>query len=56
MKLNNQTAKKLKEDFPIFNHNLGLVYLDNAATSQRPASVINTVKEFSERDNANVGR
>ncbi len=56
MKLNNNTAKVLKTDFPIFRHNLGLVYLDNAATSQKPASVINAVKEFSERDNANVGR
>ncbi len=56
MELNNNAAKSLKNDFPIFRHNLGLIYLDNAATSQKPASVINTVKEFSERDNANVGR
>src|SRR3990167_4387059 len=56
MELNNQTAKALKADFPIFRHNLGLVYLDNAATSQKPSSVTNAVKEFSERDNANVGR
>jgi len=56
MKLNNNTVKELKKDFPIFGHNLGLVYLDNAATSQRPLSVINAVKNFSERDNANVGR
>ncbi|MCX6749320.1 MAG: SufS family cysteine desulfurase [Candidatus Pacearchaeota archaeon] len=56
MKINNKIAKKRKEDFPIFRHNLGLVYLDNAATSQRPASVINAVKDFSEKDNANVGR
>src|SRR3972149_5019278 len=56
MELNNKTAKALKEDFPIFRHNLGLVYLDNASTSQKPASVLNAIKEFSERDNANVGR
>jgi len=56
MELNNQTAKALKNDFPIFKHNLGLVYLDNAATSQKPSSVINAVKDFTERDNANVGR
>jgi cysteine desulfurase/selenocysteine lyase len=56
MEINNKIAKRLKEDFPIFKHNLGLVYLDNAATSQRPSAVINAVKEFAERDNANVGR
>ena len=56
MELNNTIVKTLKNDFPIFRHNLGLVYLDNAATSQKPTSVLNAVKEFSERDNANVGR
>ncbi|MDP3991900.1 MAG: cysteine desulfurase [Nanoarchaeota archaeon] len=56
MELNNQTAKILKNDFPIFRHNLGLVYLDNAATSQKPANVLNVMKDFTERDNANVGR
>jgi cysteine desulfurase/selenocysteine lyase len=56
MEINNKIAKKLKEDFPIFKHNLGLIYLDNAATSQRPSVVINAVKDFAERDNANVGR
>ena len=56
MKLNNNTAKLLKKDFPIFNRNLGLIYLDNAATSQKPRSVIKSVQEFSERDNANTSR
>ena len=56
MELNNNIVKALKTDFPIFKHNLGLVYLDNAATSQKPTSVLNAIKEFSERDNANVGR
>jgi len=56
MKLNNNTAKILKEDFPIFRHNLGLVYLDNAATSQKPKQVIQAINSFTERDNANVGR
>lgn len=56
MKIDNKIAKALKNDFPIFRNNLGLVYLDNAATSQKPASVLNAIKEFSERDNANVDR
>jgi len=56
MKINNSIAKKLKKDFPIFKKNRGLVYLDNAATSQRPKQVIDSVKSFSERDNANIHR
>jgi cysteine desulfurase/selenocysteine lyase len=56
MKLNNQTVKQIKEDFPIFKNNIGLVYLDNAATSQKPKQVIQAVVNFTERDNANVGR
>jgi cysteine desulfurase/selenocysteine lyase len=32
--------KKLKSDFPIFANNPGLVYLDNAASTQKPKSVI----------------
>ncbi len=56
MELNNNIVKTLKNDFPIFGHNLGLVYLDNASTSQKPTSVLNAMSKFSERDNANVGR
>lgn len=47
---------KIKKDFPIFKNNLGLVYLDNAATSQKPMSVINSVTEFYEKFNANIHR
>ena len=56
MKLNNSNIKEIKKDFPIFNHNLGLVYLDNAATSQKPHSVTKAMDDFTEKDNANVGR
>lgn len=56
MKITNRKAKKLKKDFPIFKNNKGLIYLDNAATSQRPKQVINAVKDFSEKDNANIQR
>lgn len=48
--------KKIKRDFPIFRYNHGLVYLDNAATSQRPYQVIKAVSDFSRKDNANVDR
>ncbi len=43
----------LKEDFPLLRE---WVYLDNAATTQKPSSVINAIKEYYERWNANVHR
>jgi cysteine desulfurase/selenocysteine lyase len=46
---------KIREDFPIFQER-GLVYLDNAATSQKPEKVIRAVENFYEKNNANVGR
>ena len=35
-------ANEYKKDFPIFNapENKGLIYFDNAATTQRPSCVI----------------
>lgn len=47
---------KIKKDFPIFKEKPELVYLDNAATSQKPKTVIKQVKRFYETDNSNVGR
>ena len=54
--INNQIAKKLKKDFPIFKNNKDLVYLDNASTTQKPKQVINAIKEFYENSNANIHR
>ncbi|MGH2706693.1 MAG: cysteine desulfurase [Actinomycetota bacterium] len=51
--------KELKKDFPILDQEVRghpLVYLDNAATSQKPRQVIEEIKRFLERDNANVHR
>ena len=56
MKIDNDTAKKLKKDFPIFRNNPGLIYLDSAATSQRPEAVIKAVTGFYEKENANISR
>ena len=44
-----------RSDFPIFNapENKDLIYFDNAATTQRPHQVIDTVKNFYEKSNAN---
>ena len=45
-----------KEDFPIFKNNPGLIYLDNAAISQRPSTVIQVESDFSSKENSNVNR
>ena len=48
-----------KSDFPIFNeriHGLPLTYLDTAATSQKPQSVIDAEVSYYTHDNANVHR
>jgi len=48
-----------RRDFPIFKqmaHGKPLVYLDNAATSQKPQAVINAVADYYERYNSNVHR
>jgi len=49
----------LRKDFPILDqqvHGHPLVYLDNAATSQKPRAVIEALSRFYENDNANVHR
>lgn len=48
--------KALKKDFPIFTNNPNLVYLDSAATSQKPQSVIYAVTEFYTQYNSNIHR
>ncbi|MFB6100785.1 MAG: aminotransferase class V-fold PLP-dependent enzyme [Candidatus Nanohalobium sp.] len=48
--------RKIREDFPIFKQREDLVYLDNAATTQKSEKVIDAVKNFYEENNANVGR
>jgi cysteine desulfurase/selenocysteine lyase len=45
-----------KKDFPIFKNNPNLVYLDSAATSQKPLVVIDSVTEFYETYNSNIHR
>jgi cysteine desulfurase / selenocysteine lyase len=49
----------IRRDFPIFDRRIDgkkLVYLDNAATSQKPRQVIQTLTEYYERHNANIHR
>jgi cysteine desulfurase / selenocysteine lyase len=51
---------KIREDFPILkrkiNGNKTLVYLDNAATTQKPISVINAILDYYTNYNSNIHR
>lgn len=50
---------RIRSDFPILDQQVNghpLVYLDSAASSQKPRSVIQTLTHYYERDNANVHR
>src|SRR5262244_2004025 len=50
---------RIREDFPILKqqvHGKPLVYLDNAATSQKPQVVIDTVTQYYLAQNSNVHR
>ena len=49
-------VKKIKTEFPIFANHKELIYLDNAATSQKPQIVIDRITKFYESENANVHR
>lgn len=52
-------TKDIKNYFPILNQEVNehqLVYLDSAATSQKPVQVIEAIKKYYEFDNSNVHR
>lgn len=52
-------AAQVRSDFPILHqrvHDKPLVYLDNAATSQKPIAVLDALRYYYEHDNANVHR
>ncbi len=49
----------IREDFPILRqqiHGRPLAWFDNAATTQKPQSVIDAISRFYERDNSNIHR
>jgi cysteine desulfurase / selenocysteine lyase len=49
----------VRKDFPVLNqqvHGKPLIWLDNAATTQKPVSVINAVTRFYATDNSNIHR
>ncbi|MDX1429508.1 MAG: aminotransferase class V-fold PLP-dependent enzyme, partial [Rhodothermales bacterium] len=52
-------VERIRKDFPALNqraYNRPLVYLDNAATTQKPQSVIDRVRRYYETENSNVHR
>ncbi len=52
-------AADVRQDFPILNrqvHGQPLIYLDNAATSQKPQAVIDAIEAYYDCSNANVHR
>lgn len=58
-KSNKLNVEQIRKDFPILERKIGgkqLVYLDNAATSQKPRSVIDAISEYYEGYNANIHR
>ena len=52
-------VKKIRKDFPILERQVNgypLVYFDNAATSQTPIQVIDTIVDYYKNYNANIHR
>tara|TARA_Y100000768_G_scaffold300953_1_gene234741 strand:- start:1238 stop:2455 length:1218 start_codon:yes stop_codon:yes gene_type:complete len=57
--MNNFPLNKIRDDFPILNskiNNHQLVYFDNAATTQKPKSVIDGISNYYKNYNANIHR
>ncbi len=52
-------VENIRKDFPILNRKINgkkLIYFDNAATSQTPLSVINSISDYYKNYNANIHR
>ncbi len=57
--LSKVALEKIRNDFPILSvkaHNKHLVYFDNAATSQKPQQVIDTMNRYYSSTNSNIHR
>ncbi|HOG23501.1 MAG TPA: cysteine desulfurase [Candidatus Omnitrophota bacterium] len=51
--------QKIRDDFPLLREKVydkPMIYLDNAATTQKPRAVIDTVERFYAKENANIHR
>ncbi len=57
---NKNLAEQTRQDFPLFNSSTNeenqIIYLDHAATSQKPSLVINALRNYYSYNNANVHR
>ena len=54
-----EVLNKIRDQFPILDQKINgedLIYLDNAASTQKPKSVINAIKDYYENDHSNVHR
>ena len=52
-------VENIRKDFPILNRQINgkkLIYFDNAATSQTPISVIDSISDYYKNYNANIHR
>ena len=47
---------KIRDDFPMFKNNPGLIYFDNGASTFKPEAVINAVVDFYAKHTSNVHR
>ena len=60
LRVQHSLGRPLRAEFPLLEQRVWddkpLVYLDSAATSQKPRSVLEAMKRHDERDNANVHR
>ena len=57
--MDNFPLNKIRDDFPILSsriNNHQLVYFDNAATTQKPQSVIDGINNYYKNYNANIHR
>lgn len=50
------TPKQIQKEFPIYHYHPSLVYLDSAATSLKPLSVIEKLEEYYKKYSANIHR
>ena len=49
-------VEKIRADFPIFQNNPDLIFLDNASTTQKPQFVIDTLTHYYQNYNSNIHR
>lgn len=57
--MNAWNVNAIRQDFPILHQSVNghpLIYMDNAATTQKPQSVIDALSQYYQHDNANVHR